>query len=160
MPSTTGNRHGPHRFDHYEKVHDSNMQMLAAEGFVLDDDLRFQPLGDQQIALTGVVRCQGQILVEVEKILEVQSGRGHTAFVQTTAYRYHAQVLGVGNILRYENSDHNQFDHVHRYDPIRGDRKGTFQRIEDKNAVPTLGDVLRELRDWYEANAESLGKQA
>jgi hypothetical protein len=151
-----GNRHAPHRFEDYQRVHDSNMEMLMAEGFVLDQDLRFQPLGNQQIALTGVVRCQGQITVLVEKVLAVRDGTGSSALVQTTAYRYHALIPGVGNILRYENNDHHRFDHVHRYDPIAGDRKGTFQRIESKNDVPTLGEVLRELRDWYEEHADKL----
>ncbi len=115
-----------------------------------------QPLGNQEIAITGAVLCQGQILVEVEKVLAVRSGSGQRALVQTTAYRYHASIPGIGNILRYENSDHHQFDHVHRYDPLRGDLKGTFHRIEQKNDVPTLGQVLRELREWYEENAEKL----
>jgi hypothetical protein len=37
-----GDRHGPNRFGDYEKVHDSHMQKLILEGFVLDQDLRFQ----------------------------------------------------------------------------------------------------------------------
>jgi hypothetical protein len=156
MPSGSGNRHGPQAFNGYQRVHDSNMEMLIAEGFVLDQDLRFQPLGDEQLTLTGVIRCQGQITVIVEKILAVRGGRGASALVQTTEYRYHARIPGVGNILRYENSDQHQFDHVHRYEPLGGDIRGTFQRIENKNDVPTLGDFLRELRNWYEENADKL----
>jgi len=83
----------------------------------------------------------------------IRSGSGPSAFVQTVAYRYHAMIPGLGNILRYENSDHNQFDHVHRFDPLARDRKGTFQQIADKNDVPTLSDVLREVREWYEERA-------
>lgn len=151
-----GHKRRPHRFADYQHVHDSNMQMLKAEGFVLDDDLRFQPFGDQLIALTGAIRCEGEIIVEVEKMLEVQSGSGHNAFVLTTQYRYHAMLPDGRNILRYENSDHHQFDHVHRYDPSAVDRKGTFQRIQARDDVPTLGDVLRELRSWYEEHADRL----
>jgi len=42
-----GDRHGPNRFLDYEKVHESNMETLKLEGFVLEDDLRFQALGDR-----------------------------------------------------------------------------------------------------------------
>jgi hypothetical protein len=132
------------------------MQKLLLEGFVLEEDLRFVALGNRQILLIGTVTCHGNILIEVEKRLAVLSGDGPRALVQTEAYRYNAHAVGLGNIMRYENSDHRKYDHAHHYDVFSGDKEGTFRRIEEKNDVPTLADFINEVRDWYEANAERL----
>jgi hypothetical protein len=142
-------KHGPNRFDNYEHVHRKVMDGFLRDGFVLAEDLRFEDLGDGQITLTGTITCVGDILVEVEKALVVVDGTGATARVQTRYYRYHATHSGNGAILRYENSDHRDCDHVHRYDTPGTGVECSVTEITCEDDRPTLGEVLEELRQWY-----------
>jgi hypothetical protein len=96
----------------------------------------------------GAVTCLGGVALEVNKVLAILGGDGADATVQTVAYTYHAHVAGRGNIFRYDSphSDHNQFHHVHRY---HYDGDGGDQVTElDWEQVPTLAEVIEELREW------------
>jgi hypothetical protein len=136
------------------------MDDFLLEGFVLEEDLRFEDLGDRIITITGTIRCLGGIVVEVEKALTVLDGEGPSATVQTFLYRYHAWIANQRNILRYENTDeHRNFiDHVHRYDTLGDGREVSVEEILEEKNIPTLADVLSELRDWYYANDEVIAK--
>ncbi len=69
------------------------MEHLRKEGFVLSDNLTFQVLGGGLIELVGVIECLGEIRVEVDKLLEVVSGDGPDALVQTARYSYNGAWL-------------------------------------------------------------------
>lgn len=132
------------------------MQRYLREGFVLTENLRFEHLGNGFVALVGTIDCLGGVVLEVEKLLRVLDGEGADALVQTQRYTYHAHVAGLGNILRYDSPhpDHNKFHHVHRY-PFPAD--GADEVIElNWEQVPTLGEVIEELREWVYAQWEFL----
>ena len=151
-------KHGPNRLDRYQEIHETVMGHLRDEGFVLSDTLAFSDLGDGVIELEGHIHCRGGIRLEVEKLLDVLSGDGATAMVQTFAYSYHACLEGGrGNIVRYDSAhpDHNQDHHVHRYDVFAGDVEGSVEML-GHDGWPTLGDVLHELRDWYYEHSDKL----
>ena len=47
------------------------------------------------------IYCTNDTRIEVEKVLEIVSGYGSTALVQTIDYSYNAVLNGRGNIFRY-----------------------------------------------------------
>ena len=151
-------KHGSNRFENYQSVHQKRMQDFLLEGFVLEEDLRFQAIGRRSIVLYGSIRCLGGIVLEVEKELQVLDGAGPTARVQTRTYRYHAWLPARHNILRYDSPHaHRPYHHVHRFDALGTGREVSIDPIEDEAAIPTLSEVLDELRDWFYRNADTLG---
>lgn len=148
-------KHGPNRLANYLNVHESWMADLLSEGFVVEDQCRFTFL-PELIVLDGVIVCLDGITLEVRKEIAVLEGRGMTARVQTRAFRYHAWVRGVHNILRYESAhEHRRLPHKHVYDTF-GTGPDTITDLADENDVPTLGEVIRELQIWHLENAPRL----
>ena len=87
------------------------MQRFLRDGFVRSENLFFDDLGNGLIELGGEVECVGDIYIDVQKTLEIVSGDGANATVQTINYSYNAYLKGVGNILRYDSPhDHNGVD--------------------------------------------------
>jgi hypothetical protein len=136
------------------------MRRFVDEGFVVDDGLAFEPLPGGFL-LSGEVECLGHIVLEVTKVLTIVGGTTRDPVVQTTSYTYNARIRGVGNILRYcsAHADHNSDHHVHRYDVVRGDRRGTTT-LHGAPGWPTLGDVMAEIRDWYFSNQAAVDRLA
>ena len=89
-------KHGPNRLGNYLQVHESCMADFLAEGFVVQDDSRFTFL-PFVVILEGTIVCLDGITLEVRKEIQVLTGRGMTAQVQTRRFRYHAWVRGVHN---------------------------------------------------------------
>lgn len=133
------------------------MQQFVLGDFVLKDELVFEPFGDGYFVMAGNVECVGSIVLQVRKLLAVLGEPGPKTQVQTVEYSYNASIEGLGNILRYDSPhpSHNQFHHVHRYDPLHGDGIGTVEMIDD-DGWPTLGEVLDELRVWYYSNFDTI----
>jgi hypothetical protein len=152
-----GAKHGPNRLDRYRDIHETVMAQYRDSGFLLEDDLDFLPDGDGVIALVGTITLDGGIRLDVAKKLRVLEGEGATATVQTFAYSYNANIVGLGNILRYcsPHEDHNQFHHKHTFDVLAGDRSGTVTEVAEDD-WPTLGQVFEELHEWFCANGEQL----
>ena len=149
-------KHGPNRLGNYLDVHASHIADLIAEGFVVDDQSRFTFL-PRAVVLEGTIACIAGIALDVRKEIEVLSGRGLAARVQTRQFRYHAWVRGVHNILRYESAhEHREHAHKHVYDTFGTGREAEIVDLLAENDVPTLGEVLRELQGWHEANAARL----
>lgn len=128
------------------------MEQQLRGGFLLRNNLVFIALHDQ-ILIEGSLDCKGDIYIDVRKRLEIVSGDGSQALVQTTSYSYNVVLAGVGNIFRYDSphSDHNQFHHVHRYDVLNGDTKGRVEKV-DAAHWPHLQEVIEEAMDWHFAN--------
>lgn len=128
-------------------------------GFVLQDGVVFAAFGDNYIIGSGVIECQGPIIIEVEKLIEIVDDDG--PMVQTVQYNYNALLRGVGNILRYDSPHptHNQYHHVHRYRVLDGDTEGRIERTDDEDKRPTLGDVIAELREWYDAEYDAIRRR-
>ncbi len=149
-------KHGPNRLSNYLDVHASYIADLMAEGFVVDDQSRFTFLPGL-VVLEGVIVCLDGITLDVRKEIQVLSGRGMTAWVQTRRFRYHAWVRGVHNVLRYESPhEHREHAHKHVYDTFGTGREVEVLDLPAEDAIPTLGEVLRELQEWHHQNAARL----
>ena len=80
------------------------------------------------------------------------------AWVQTRSFRYHAWVRGSHNILRYESAHehHRERAHKHVYDTFGYGGETDVIELPTEDEIPTLGDVLSELRGWHLMNARRL----
>jgi hypothetical protein len=150
-------KHGPNSLENYKEVHNKRIRQALDGGFLVSDGLKFDALGNGVIILEGVLECVGGLTVDVLKTIHILSGSGPTARVQTETYSYNASLRGVGNVFRYDSPHpHYPKHHVHRYDVLNRDTKGSVKAIEDEEDRPTLGDVIDELRDWYYDNYDKL----
>jgi hypothetical protein len=153
---TLPGKHGPNRLGNYLDVHASYIADLTAEGFVVEDQSRFTFLAGV-VVLEGVIVCRDGITLDVRKEIEVLRGRGMAARVQTRRFRYHAWIRGRHNILRYESAhEHREHAHKHVYDTLGTGRETGTVDLVTEDAIPTLGEVLRELQAWHEAHAARL----
>jgi hypothetical protein len=101
----------------------------------------------------------GEILVTVDKFLDILDGDGDSAIVQTCWYTYNASIRGSGNILRYDNQDgdylrpgHLDEHHKHEFDWQTGAECPGSPHWIGEHGWLTLGEVLQELQDWYYQN--------
>jgi hypothetical protein len=73
--------------------------------------------------------------------------------------RYHAWIRGVHNILRYESAhEHRPHAHKHLYDTFGTGLEREVIALAEEDRIPTLGEVVRELQAWHEANAARIGE--
>lgn len=137
--------HGPIRLSSYLEIHTTVINRFVAQGFVVEDGLEIDDLGNGSIYISGLIRCAGGVTITVDKYLSIIDP-GPPAFVQTVDYSYNASLDGVGNIFRYcsPHPDHNTFHHRHTYDVFSGDQFGNVS----ESGWPTLGEVIEELRCW------------
>jgi hypothetical protein len=132
------------------------MASLLAQGFVIEDGCVFEPVGGI-VVLSGKIHCQGGITITVNKVLEYVSGEGISGMVMTSQFSYHASVHHVAGILRYcSQDDHRPFAHKHVLDPFNGGKELEIQEIRDVEKIPTLREMIDEVRDWYEENADKI----
>jgi hypothetical protein len=146
-------RHGPNTLRHYVATHDTIMEQFHREGFVESDTLEIASVGDGIFQMEGQIACLGGLLCTVEKWLETVdvSDLGNPR-VQTFSYSYNVSVAGMGNLFRYDNADHHGHPdqhHRHAYDWRTGTQPVDSPRWIGAAGWPTLGDVLREMSDWY-----------
>ncbi len=137
------------------------MESHMATGFVLADTVTFTPYSNAGIiVLSGTITCLGGIVITVEKTLDVLSGTGANAFVQHNFFNYHAHLAGGPSIFRYDSPcEHRDYYHKHIFDTF-GSGEQRIERIENVEAVPTLGKVIAELDGWYWTNRERIGQWA
>ena len=149
-------KHGPNRLANYLEVHESCMADLLAEGFVIQDDCRFTFL-PRAIILEGTVICLDGVTLEVHKEIEILRGKGPAAIVRTRRFRYHAWVRGVHNIFRYDSPHrHRPYPHKHVYDTFGYGGETDIVEIQDPEQVPTMAEVIWELKAWHESSVERL----
>lgn len=134
------------------------MAQFLRRGFVASEDLSIMDLGDGSLVMEGRVSCAGGIYIDVWKRLEIIQDDGANSLVRTVEYTYNAVVAGLGNIVRYDSphSDHNQFHHVHRYEPLSGDLRGNVHRVEPQDDWPTLGEMIHEVESWFYDHSDEL----
>lgn len=150
-------KHGPNRLNSYIRTHANIIQQYIAEGFVVGMEGMDFISTDGQIVLEGTVLCLGGLRVEVLKRISILVQEGTNPLVQTTTYRYQVTLGGVGTVFRYDSPHpHRDEHHVHRHDVLNGDRGGSIDYIYNEDDIPTLGEVIGEVRDWYYANFEAL----
>lgn len=129
------------------------MDGFVQRGFVGGDTLEWLAEAGS-IRLEGFIACQGHIVIQVRKRLEISEYRGDDPVVHTVDYAYHVFVRGGAQLFRYDNSHprdgHDDDHHVHRFDENGG------EAIEwvGEHHWPTLGDVIEEAHTWYGGRAD------
>jgi len=132
------------------------MELFFEDGFVGEHTLEFSPDGPFEISLKGEIACRGNIVIVVNKTLEVLGGSGGNALVGTTVYSYNVLVRGFGNVFRYDNchtrQGHPDDHHKHEFD-------WRVNQLGEGNVIwvgadnwPTLGEVIEEAKNWYLEN--------
>jgi len=161
--SHTPLRHKPNRLQNYLKVHETVLEQFKKRGFVGEDSLEFIPL-NKYFILQGEVGCIGGLILKVEKLIRVIEVDSSDLSIQTAWYSYNASIRNSHNVLRYDNQDedfgfregHSDEHHKHVFDWQTGDELDESPLWIGADNWPTLGDVLKELEDWYWENKGSL----
>lgn len=136
------------------------MARLRDGGFVHRDNLSFSKISDSTIRLDGNVACLGDIVVSVEKKLEIVWRDRGEPLVQTVNYGYNASIQGWNSFLRWDNyhqyPGHQDPHHLHRMAWQTGlELPGSPERI-GAQGWPTLAEAIREVGSWYYDNFEQL----
>jgi len=120
--------------------------------FVEDDTLQFEVVSRDRISLAGRIFCHGDLVIHVNKILELNSSHE----VRGLLYSYQAQFVSAPEriIFRYDNA-HTYSKEGHQ----DGFHKHTFSFRTWKEIVPPtwigrqdwpeLSKVIDELYDWW-----------
>lgn len=142
------------------------MEALKSRGFARRDTLTWSS-GVNELQLKGEISCLGNIVISVDKTLEIISGdlsRIDEAIVQTVDYEYNASVReigrGRGNILRHDNAHihpgHIDEHHKHLFDWHTGkdaENSPTWVGVE---AWPTLAEFVNTVEKWYHSFRDDL----
>jgi len=133
------------------------MGQFRAEGFVEQDNLEFEPLSGT-IRCKGEISCLGDIVIAVDKLLEVLDG-DRDPDVQTFLYAYNASVRGAGSFLRHDNAHahpgHEDAHHRHVFDWQTGEEMRPPEWCGEEK-WPTLGEFIGKVRDWYYSHSQEL----
>ena len=138
-------RQDPHdwnSWDHYQSIHESR---LSQHPFVVGfrDTLGFARGAEGVISLIGVVHCQKDVLLEVEKWFDARYF-GNTLRVRCHTYAYIGWLRGEHLLLKYHNLHRDRDEYIHRiYDPITGEE--SFNEALQRHQFPTFSEVLDEL---------------
>ncbi len=128
------------------------MQGFRASGFVGGDSLETE-IASHEVTMEGEIACLGNIVVNVLKTLEVLSGEGMDAMVQTVTYAYNVSIRGRFNIFRYDNlhstKGHPDPHHKDVYDWRTGEQLPGSPLWVGIECWPTLADVILEAQQWY-----------
>lgn len=157
------NRHGPNRFSSYREIHETVIRQFIDREFIGSETLEFKSLLGS-IRLKGEIACRGEILIVVDKMLDIIEWVDDDSLIQTKWYSYNVSVQGRGNLLRYDNQDvdygfrdgHQDEHHKHTFD-----WQLNREFIQSPTWIghahwPTLGDVLFEVEHWYFENLSLL----
>jgi hypothetical protein len=134
------------------------MQLLYAEGIVVDDDMQFDFEEQPAVTLMGAVRFGTAVELKVKKFLRIDR-HGRYECLVTKCYSYQCHVVGQtdSEIFRYDNyHEHNPHDghggphHVHRFDPPGREVLGSPFHIKDEDR-PLLDEIIREAHKHSEA---------
>jgi hypothetical protein len=149
-------RHRPNRFSSYTKIHETVIRQFIDTGFIGSENLAFSPQPNRKIRLKGEISCLGEIIISVDKMLDILDWVDDDAIVQSRWYAYNASVKNHGNILRYDNQDfgylrpgHLDEHHRHSFDWHDGHEYPTSPTWIGRDQWPVLSDVIFEIQDWY-----------
>ena len=137
-----GDPHDWNSWDHYRTIHETR---LNQHPFVSDtpDTLVFSHGDEVEISLVGLVYCQKNVVLEVEKWFETQHA-GNTLRVRCYSYSYIGWLRGEHLLLKYHNLHEDKDEYHHRvYDPDTG--KEAFHEILERRQFPVFSEVLDEL---------------
>jgi hypothetical protein len=134
------------------------MQQFLEEGhFVQGHNLEYHFIAGH-VLICGQIACLGDIVITVEKALEVldPDAAPLEARVQTVEYSYNASVKGQHSFLRYDNQHphdgHADDHHRHDFNWKNGkDLKGSPSYV-GVDGWPTLSEFIELVRGWYNDN--------
>jgi hypothetical protein len=150
-------KRNPHRLADYITTHEANMERLRSGGFVGVDTLAWER-NPRSVRLFGEIACLGDIVITVDKTLEIVDGKGSQARILGRLYSYNVHLRNGAVIFRYDNLDtragHADAYHKHIYGSLDSPEGHVAWVGIDR--WPTLGDVIEEARVWREANLHNL----
>lgn len=157
-------KHSPNRFGRYREIHETIINQFKANNFIGDETLKFTP-SRPSIKLSGEIGCRGNIVIKVDKLIDVIRGSGVNALVQTRWYAYNVFLRNHFNLFRYDNQDdyflslgqeHKDIHHKHLYDWEIGEELPDSPIWVGEDSWPTLGEVIQEAEEWYWSNQDKL----
>ncbi|HET6879134.1 MAG TPA: DUF6516 family protein [Pirellulales bacterium] len=155
-------KHGASRFSRYLEIHETVLGQYRDQYFVGGDAIKFERFGSRHYLMQGEIACRGNIVVAVDKILEV-CDREPDPLVQTVRYSYNVYAKGKWNIFRYDNQHpdwrypgHHDEHHRHAFDWDTGDELPDSPEWIGADRWPTLGEVIEEVRRWHADNYHRL----
>ena len=81
-------KHSPARLSTYREIHESRMDGFATSGFVGEHNLGFEFEGSGVLVIEGEISCLGDIVIRVEKYLDVLEEDTPDPLVRTYSYSY------------------------------------------------------------------------
>lgn len=169
MVSQNPRNHGPNLILRYLEIQDSVLGRYISDGtFVGEENIKVDSHSSQNrrgFLLEGEVGCLGEIVIEVQKFLEI-TGEGQTSTnpcIETRWYKYHVFIRNWRSVFRYDNEDpdymrkgHQDEHHKHVYDLETGDEISGSPKWIGAADWPLFHEVIEEAKDWYWANYELL----
>jgi Family of unknown function (DUF6516) len=154
--------HAPAKFRTYTRVHGNRMAQAVESGFVREHTLIFERL-EGFYTLRGEIACRGNIVVTVNKIIEILESDSDDDLVQTSEYSYNASVRGEKSFLRNDNAPHERpyeghGDPHHRHElnwRTEENLRGSPVWVGEQG-WPTLGQFLDAVYAWYCDHREEL----
>lgn len=136
--------HDWNSYDHYRTIHEVR---LAEHPFVDHDNPNTIVFDDTEtegiITQRGTVYCLRNVVLEVEKVMEVRYSGGQRR-VRTMSFRYAAWVRSGGPVLRYHNIHRGDNEYHHRvFDPVTG-QEVLYEPLQ-RYQFPIFTEVLDEL---------------
>ena len=140
--------HGRNNWETYKHIHETR---LANHEFVdpgKPHTIEYDESQSGLIVIQGRIYCQQDVVLEVEKLLEVSLVNGNR-WVRGVRYRYVAWIpRGRGRsatpILRYHNVHERDDDYHHRvFDPRTGQQMG-YEKLT-RFQFPVLSEVIDEI---------------
>jgi hypothetical protein len=129
------------------------MDGFRSSGFVGEDSLEFDFWEAGLLTIKGEISCLGDIVISVNKTLEVQDDGMTDPPIQTFLYAYNAFVRGQNSFLRHDNThrypDHADEHHRHELDWRSGEELAGSPLWVGSDGWPTLGKFMEEVEGWY-----------
>jgi len=140
--------HDWYSYDNYRNVHDNYMQQLMNEGVVVRDRLTIHEVSDGdrlvKVQIEGDIECKNDLMVSVNKWLDVRKSPHGRDEVKGCHYSYHTWIRGPRQpILRYDCAHGEGVEGLHRhyFDPSTGTG---IQEPISLHELPTLEQFIRE----------------
>lgn len=146
-------KHSPAKFSTYYSTHESRMDQFRANDFIREDTLEFIPSGASLLTIKGEISCRGDIVIRVEKNLQVIDDGTPDSLVQTVDYTYNASVRSGKAFLRYNNlhclPGHPDAHHKNSFDWQTEEHLPGSPSWVGPDGWPTLSEFMEEVEQWY-----------
>jgi hypothetical protein len=135
------------------------MAKAIASGFVCEHTLIFERLAGLY-TLKGEIACLGNIVIAVNKTIEILESDSDDDLVQTSEYSYNASVRGAKSFLRNDNAHphegHADSHHQHELDWRTETNLPGSPRWVGVEGWPHLSQFIEAVRAWYWSHRDEL----